>query len=268
MTGKSGKTEQVTKPYLTGSPTDERTLKGALGFFGGLILVGIVSFLACSAFGMDSSALRITLNLAVEVLILVLFYNNAVNRGADAVARGEILYQRQEKGRTFSASEKAMCFHPLKGYLTGLIGTVPILICAILLAVTAHRQVTGYGVLPGWISVYQDRSEVGDALVAYTIREGIRFTDVLRILIRIAVMPFISMAGSENPDALLLVERLSPIIVMLPALAFGTGYLQGRQQRTKIHTGIAESKKTRAKRERKARKARMAPKPKTPQQLN
>ncbi len=268
MTGKSGKPEQVTKPYLTGSPTDEGTVKGALGFFGGLILAGILSFLVCSTLSMDSGVLRIALNLAVEALILVLFYNNAVSRGADAVARGEILYQRQEKGRTFSASEKAMCFHPLKGYLTGAIATVPILVCAILLAVLARRQVTGYGALPGWISVYQDRSEVGDALVAYTIREGIQFTDVLRILIRIAVMPFISMAGGENQDALLLVERLSPIIVLLPALAYGTGYLQGRQQRTRIHTGIEESKKNRAKRERKARKARTAPKPKTPQQLN
>lgn len=268
MTGKSGKTEQVTKPYLTGSPTDERTVKGAFGFFGGLILTGVISFLICSTLSMDSGVLRIALNLAVEALVLVLFYNNAVGRGADAVARGEILYQRQEKGRTFSASEKAMCFHPLKGFLTGAIGTIPILLCAIVLAVTARRQVTGYGALPNWLSTYQDRSEVGDALVAYTIREGIQFTDVLRILIRVAVMPFVSMAGTENQNTLLLVERLSPVIVMLPALAYGTGYLQGRQQRTKIHTGIEESKKTRAKRERKARKARTAPKPKAPQQLN
>lgn len=267
-TKKKQPVQKVTKPFLTGSPTDERTVKGALGFFGLLVLAGVMSFLVCSALNMSSGFLRVLLNLGAEALILLLFYNNAVNRGSDAVARGEILYQRQEKGKTFSPSERSICFHPLKGYMTGILGTAPILICAIVLAITAQRQITGYGALPGWISSYQHRSEVGDALVAYTVRESMGLTDVLRIIIRVAVMPFVSMVGSENRSALLVVERLSPLIVLLPALAYGTGYLQGRQERTKIHTGIAASTKKRAKRERKAQKARAGRGPRTPEQLN
>ncbi|MBR2823199.1 MAG: hypothetical protein IKE24_05920 [Clostridia bacterium] len=269
MTTKNRKpVQEVVKPFLTGSPTDERTVKGALGFLGVLVLAGFMTFLVCSALNMNSSVLRVGLNLVVEALILLIFYNNAVGRGADAVARGEILYQKQEKGQPFAASEKAICFHPLKGYLTGFLGTIPLLVCAVFLAVTATRQMTGYGALPGWISAYQDRTEVGDALVAYTVREGIGVADVLRIIVRMSVMPFISMAGNEDREALLLVERLSPVIVLLPALAYGTGYLQGRKERTKIHTGIAQSRKNRAKKERKARKARAGRGPRTPQQLN
>lgn len=267
-TKKKQPVEQVTKPFLTGSPMDERTVKGALGFFGLLVLAGAMSFLVCSALNMSNGVLRIILNLGVEALILLFFYNNAISRGSDAVARGEILYQRQEKGKSFSPTERSICFHPLKGYLTGILGTVPILLCAIVLAVTAQRQMTGYGALPGWISAFQHRSEVGDALVAYTTREGMGLTDVLRIIIRVAVMPFISMAGSENRDALLWVERLSPLIVLLPALAYGTGYLQGKRERTKIHTGIAESSRTRARKEKRARKARAGRGPRTPEQLN
>ena len=67
---------------------------------------------------------------------------------------------------------------------------------------------------------------------------------------------------------LLLLERFSPLIVLLPACAYGTGYLQGRKERTKIHTGIAESNRQRVRREKKARKARMAKIPKGPEQLN
>ena len=68
-------------------------------------------------------------------------------------------------------------------------------------------------------------------------------------------------------DAMLLAERLSPLIVLLPAAAYGTGYLQGQKERTRIHTGIAENRKSRARKEKRARKARMN-RPKGPEQLN
>ncbi len=268
MTGRNKKpVKPVTKPFLTGSPTDERTVKSALGVFGLMAILMLMTFLVCSAFTMDNDILRIGLNLVVEALALVLFYNNAVSKGTEAVARGEILWGRQEKGLTFAASEKAICFHPAKGYLTALLGVLPILLCAILLAVTAQRQTTGYGALPSWMSTYQQRSEIGDALVAYSVREGIQFTDVLRIIVRIAVMPFIGIVGGENRDGLLMVERLSPLLVLLPVLAYGTGYLQGRTERTRIHTGISESRKSRARKEKRERKARVNQR-KEPEQLN
>ena len=269
MTNKSKKpAAPVKKPFLTGSPTDERIVKGVLRFFGVLVMVAVMSFLVCSMMGFQNSVLRILLNLAVELLVLMILYNNAIGKGAEAVARGEILYQRREKGQEISAGERALAFHPLKGYLTALLGSLPVLICAILLAVTAQRQTTGIGTLPGWMNSYQRRSEIGDALVAYTTTTGMKAEDVLRLIVRIAVMPFVSMVGADNRGGLLLVERLSPLIVLLPAAAYGTGYLQGRLERTKIHTGIAESNRRRIRKEKKARKARLAPKPKTPEQLN
>ncbi len=257
----------VVKPFLKGNPTDERTVKGALGFFGVLLIVVLMSFIVCSMITMNIPALRIILNLAVVVLVMFILYNHAIGKGADDVARGEILYQRQEKGQSFTEGEKSVCFHPLKGYLTALLGTLPLLICAILLAVMAQRQTTGAGTLPGWLTVYERRSEIGNALVAYTAESGLALEDVLRMIVRIAVMPFVSMVGGENRDGMLLLERLSPLVMLLPACAYGTGYLQGRVERTKIHTGIAESNRRRVRREKKARKARTA-RPRTPQQLN
>ena len=268
MATKSKKTvTPVEKPFLKGKPTDERTWKAATGFFGILLVAAIMTFLVCSAASMSNQILRIALNLAVELLVLFIFYNNAIGRSADAVARGEILWQRKEKGIPFTEKEQAICFHPAKGYVTGLLGTIPILICCILLAALAERQTTGYGTLPSWVSSLQGRNELGDALVAYTVREGISAVDVIRIIVRICIMPFVNMAGAENRDAMLLVERLSPILALLPAIAYGTGYLQGRKERTRIHTGIAENRKSRARKERKARKARVN-RPKGPEQLN
>ena len=60
-------------------------------------------------------------------------------------------------------------------------------------------------------------------------------------------------------DGMLLLERLSPIIVLLPAIAYGTGYLQGQKERTRIHTGIAENRKSRAARRASTRSANSAP---------
>jgi len=255
----------VVKPYLTGNPTDERTVPGALGFFGVFLMALVMTFLVSSVMTMDNNALRIALCAVVELLVLFIFYNSAVGKGTEAVARGEILYQRQEKGLTFSESERAICFHPAKGFVTALLGSIPILLCAILLAVMARRQTTAFGTLPGWMSVYQRRSEIGDALVAYTTSAGLGLEDILRMIVRIAIMPFVSMVGAENRDGMLLLERLSPVLLLLPALAYGMGYLRGRGERTRIHTGIAESNRKRVRKEKKARKMRAA---RGPEQLN
>ncbi len=258
----------VVKPFLKGEVTDERTMKSALGFFGILIVVAVMCFLVCSMLSMDNAALRIALNGVVEVLILLVFFNNASGRGAEDVARGEILYQRQGKGLTFSESERRLCFHPMKGFLIGVLGTLPLFIFALILALTASRQSTGIGGLPGWLSIYERRTEVGDALVAYTASAGMSFTDVLRMVVRITVMPFVSMVGAENRDMMLLVERLSPLLVLLPSIAYGSGYLQGKQMRTKVHTEIASNNRRRIRREKKARNARRNAAPKGPEQLN
>lgn len=268
MTNKSKQqTKPVTRPFLRGSLTDERTAGQAAGFFGVLLLMALLTFIICSAMGLQNAVLRIGLNVLVEAVLLMIMYSNAIGRGTDAVARGEILYQRQEKGHPFTEKERAVCFHPMKGYMTGLLGTLPLLLCAIGLAVLAERQSTGIGALPSWMNNYLRRSEIGDALTAYTVREGITLTEILRIIVRVAIMPFVSMVGAENRDGMLIIERLSPLLVLLPALAYGTGYLQGPAERTKVHTGIARSNRNRARKERRERKARAA-RPRGPEQLN
>jgi len=111
MTTKSKKpVKPVEKPFLKGNPTDERTVKTALGFFGVLVLTAFMTFMVCTAMSMDNRILRIVLNSMVELLVLFIFYNNAIGRGTEAVARGEILWQRQEKGHPFTEKERAICF--------------------------------------------------------------------------------------------------------------------------------------------------------------
>ena len=262
------KVQGKAKPYLTGKPTDENTLRSALKMFSFLLLCMVMTFLVCSMAGVGSTVLRIIINAAIEALILVIFYSKGADQGTEAVARGEILYQHAEKGQEISESERRIPFHKMKGYVNGLTGSVLFLIPALILAATAQRQLTGAGTLPSWMEGYMRRTEIGDALVQYTQVEGFSFADILRLIVRVSVMPFVSMAGAENKDLLLLIERLSPLLVLLPGIAFGTGYLQGPARRKLIHTEIAQNTRKRISREKRERKARAARVPKGPEQLN
>ena len=266
----SGAAENVIKkPFLTGYITDENTVKSSLQFFGTLIVVIFVAFIACVSATFSSLILRLLMNAAVIAATLMIFYNSGAGRGAEAVTRGEILYQKQEKGQQFSQSERKICFHPLKGYLTGLIGTIPFLICAVILALNSSLQMTESGTLPSWMQAYLRRSDIGNALVNYTNPEGMQAVDYFRALIRICILPFINIIGYSNKSGMLAAERLSPLIVLLPAISYGTGYLTGKKIRTRIHTVISENDKRRARKERRNRSRRTGTVRKhEPEQLN
>lgn len=261
-------TEGQAKPFLTGSAKDENTVRQALKFFGAMFLVAFMSFLVCSMTSFDLIVLRIGINLVIESLILFIFWNKGADLGTEGVARGEILYQHVQKGQAVSDGEKKIPFHRAKGFLIGILGSMLFLVCALILAFTARQQMTGAGGLPSWMESYMRRSEISGALASYSQADPIGLTDILRIIVRLLIMPFVSMAGAENRGALLLAERLSPILVLLPAAAYGAGYLQGPARRRRIHTEIATNAKKRRIREKREKRLKITAAPKGPQQLN
>lgn len=252
-----GKTtvQEVRKPFITGSITDENTVKSSLFFFGTLIVVFFIAFIACASASFSNLILRLAMNLAVTVLALVIFFSNGSKHGAEAVARGEILYQKKEKGRSFSDSEKRICYHAAKGFITGFAGTIPFLILAVVLAVNTSVQMTEAGTLPSWMQAYTNRSDIGNALVSYTQPEGMGAVDYIRALIRICIIPFVNIIGYSNKTGLCTLERLSPVILLLPAVSYGFGYMSGKNIRAKIHTAISENDKRRIRKEKKRKAA-------------
>ena len=266
---KKNKNEPViSKPYMAGAPTDEYTLRNALKFFGMILLCMFITFIVCSMTGFNSAILRVFVNLVIEALILTLLYAKGAKLGEENTARGEILYQHDGKGEDISASERRIPYHPLKGFMIGLMGSSLILIIAVILALTAERQMTSAGAMPSWTEAFMQRSEFRDAVSYYTESSSATITDFLRIIVRIMIMPFVSIAGSENKDLMLTFERISPLLVLLPAAAYGIGYMQGPNMRTRVHTEIAANKRKRIAREKREMKARKLHVPKGPQQLN
>ena len=190
------KIPEKAKPFLTGAPTDENTFRQAAKFSGTLILVAFMSFIICSMTSFNISVLRIGINLVIETLILYIFFSKGVNLGTDAVVRGEILYQHIHKDPEISENEKKIPFHKAKGFITGILGSVIFIVIALILALTAKKQMTGAGTLPSWMDAYMRRSEISGALISYTQGASVTVTDILRILVRLMIMPFISMCGA------------------------------------------------------------------------
>lgn len=254
-------------PYVTGKPVDGKTALSAIKFC--LATVGmLVAFLFLGAMMMwNNLLLRVLLNAVLLLFGYVIFWQSGLNAGTGAVNRGEILYQRQATGRENDAREIEESYHPMKGFIVGLLGSIPLFLCALGLALTAQRVMSTAGALPGWLATLERREEIGNALVAYHQSVSMSVTDILRLIIRMALMPLVNIIGGENKEGLLLLERVSPLLVLIPGLCYGVGYRGGVWVRTRVHADIEKGKRRIKRRQKRERQQRSRPN-KGPEQLN
>ena len=263
------KADKASKPldYVMGSPVDGGTARAALKF--ALATFGLmVGFLLLGAMMMwKNIALRVALNLGLLAFGYLLFWQMGLTAGTIAVNKGEIVRQRELTDRPVSESERREAYHPMKGFILSLLGSIPVFLIAAVLALTAQKVMTGAGTLPSWLETLERREEIGAALVSYHQKAAMTLTDVLRLLVRMSIMPLVNILGAENKDGLLLLERLSPLLVLLPAVFYGAGYQGGVGVRQRVHSDIEAGKrkiKRRQKRERQQRNRAG----KGPEQLN
>ncbi len=265
MMDKSKKIKRVVKPYLTGDIFDRATIGSALKFFVGILVMAVAFMIVCAMIVWEQPWLNITANLIIVSAIYLMFAQNGLNTGCDAVNQGEILYARQEKGRPIAAWEKSLCYHPLKGFLSAFIGSLPLLVCSVILAFIAQRQMSGLGVLPSWVGTLEGREEIGGALAIYHETSGLDLEAVMRLIVRMAVMPYVNMVGAADFDGMLVLERVSPLLCVLPMIFYGLGYMGGVYARSQVHTNVALGKKNLKRKQAKERRARQH---QGPQQLN
>lgn len=260
------KIEKVSKPYLKGDAFDRTTLPGALKLFVGTVVMAVVFLVVAVMMNLDQMWINICINVAILLATYLMFAQFGMNAGTDAVNQGEIMYSRQEKGRPVAEWERSMCYHPLKGLISGLIGIIPVLICSIILACITERQMTMIGTLPSWVGTFESRPEIGNALAVYHESGSMSLESVMRLIVRMTIMPFVNIFGAENKDAMLTLERVSPLLNLLPAIAYGLGYMNGVAVRTSVHTNIALGKKKAKRKQAKERRARRQAR--GPEQLN
>ena len=247
------------KPYLTGTPLDSSCIGGALRFFLYLLMMAIAFLFLGAVLSFDSFMLRLIINLAVVLLLLTVMFQSGAAAGSVAVNAGELAYQLND-------AEICACYHPLKGFLTALIGSLPLLIAATVLACTTQRQMTSIGALPTWVRSMMDNVDNGAALAVYAQDGGVAGMTILRIVIRTCILPAVNIVGATNSDAMLRLEQFSPLLCCLPMIAYGLGYPQGVRIRSQVQADIAAGKRKARKKANKERKQRTAQN--GPEQLN
>ncbi len=269
-TGKKKPVRTVTKPFLKGGVFDENSLKNIMKFFGMLVLFFVVALLVSLMSGFGTQVISVIFNVLVILLLLYICLTRGTVLGTEAVARGEILYQRKEKGEEMTENERKLSFHPAKGFVIGLLGTLPFLILTVVYAGVARKQMTNPGMLPSVATTIIHRSEIGDPLTpTYTESPASDAVDVLRPIVRACLMPVYRIADTENKNLMLTLDRLAPLMMLLPGIAYGIGYLLGRNERTRVHTRIEENRRIRKRRENRERKARQGNgESRSPEQLN
>lgn len=256
MDKKHKKIEKVSKPYLKGSMVDKTLPGGAVKFFFFTVLMLFAYVMIAVVMSWDNVIVNLLINGMLLFATWLIIWSSGMNSGADAVNQGEIMLQRQEKGRPVAAWEKAMCYHPLKGLIIALVGSLPLLLCSVGLACLAQRQMTPLGALPSWTAALENRQEIAGALAVYHQDGSITLEAVLRLIVRMSIMPWVNIVGAENKDGMLILERISPLLNLIPAIVSGVGYMMGTQARTAVHTNIALGKKKAKKKQAKERRAR------------
>lgn len=251
----------VQKPFHQGSLMDELFLKRSASVAGYVLASGLIYMLLGSLFTFDNVILRIALNLALLAFANGMLYVNGLNAGVADVTHGEIVYRRLAEGREAAPKAAARCFHPFKGLLCGLAGVAPFLILCLVLAFIAQQETFVLGALPGWLSPFERQPEIGEALSYYHRPLSMGLEDYLRIVIRILLMPYTNILTTDNSLAMLWLERLSPLISLIPALCYGAGYFGGPRARAQVHTDIAADNRKRKRKAEKIRKARASQEP-------
>ena len=267
MAAKQPKVEPVKKPYLKGSFCGKDAWKTVPKRFAGMLMICFVYAIASMIMNFDSLAGRIIVGVLIVGIALYYVFAKGMEQGTGDVGYGEMMYARQQEGKTIAKLDSERCYHPLKGFFEALLGALPYVLVALVFAVLTKPTVYSLGGLPSWTQEMMLQDEFGDALRYYQETHGMTALEILRIIVRIMCMPVMSVATYLGTDAALLAERLSPLFLLLPAAAYGIGYLQGPAQRERINTGIkigVSKKQRKQQREKKARKKASA---KTPERL-
>ncbi len=196
--------------------------------------------------------------MSLAIIGVAIYYQaiKGMEIGEKDAAFSEIMYERQQEGKDVSKQDLQRCFHPFRGAFATLLGAIPFMIICLVYAFVTKPWEYQLGVLPSWMDNLLMHNEMGDALAYYNVTRTLGAVDVLRIIVRCLIMPFVNIASVSGNNAILWVERFSALLMLIAPMGFGVGYARGHDLRTRINTGIQQGVAQKKRKERKARKRR------------
>lgn len=218
----------------------------ALTLLGYQVAFGFIGFMVIPAMLGATDLLRIPL---VGVLILAalafIFLDGSYKGERDSVM-SESLDKLAEKGTyTPSEAEEAKRYRRIKGILAALIAALPLFIVSLIVALTAQPYTYTLQGTPSWLAGYFQRPEIGNAVSYLQIdAASAGLTDILRVISRFFLFPYVGLFGSMSDEMTLLFDRISPLLALVLPAASAIGYQFGPRRRAKNAKAIDQAKRT------------------------
>lgn len=253
---KDKRVELVHKQYSVGSWHGKDAMKLVWKRFISIICITLVYLVSTLMLYFNVAWLEACICFIIIGLVFFQQYNSGAVLGERDVALGEIVYEKKANGEEVTKADADHCFHWFKGFFSSLLACLPFVIVCIVFAFIAKKTEYVLGVLPSWTENLRANNALGDALQYYTVTQSASLETILRVAVRIMVMPFLNIANGFGGDPALFIERISPVLVLLAPMCYGIGYTRGVQLRAKVNTSIKlgdDKKRRKARREKKKR---------------
>lgn len=219
--GKARKRKPLRRARYWGSDVLPTSLKMLL------ILVGIVvlGLMFSSLQAIGTLWLRLLISLALALGMLMLCFGEGLSKGLSDASASRSCEHLLAKEQTLSRKEEASGYHPLKALCAMAVVFVIPLAMACYLASTATDYTYALQDLPRWVTEsYGTRSDIMSPLGAYMVQAGMTAADWCRMAVRLMVLMMINLFPDPQTMSAL-VDRLSPLMLLLYPLAFMAGYL-------------------------------------------
>lgn len=193
--------------------------------------------------GVPNSMLRMGMAALLGFAVLAFYFMEGMSRGTSDAMNSRQMAKLEKMDHVVDAREDASCYHPLKAVMGSMIVFGIPLVLAIVLAVNAKPYTYELQDLPSWISgSYGMREDVMAPLGAYTQALTTSVMDWIRIVVRLFMLVFINFFG-EIQTSIELIDRLSPLFILLYPIAYVAGYLCGPAQQAKLEMMNKKAKK-------------------------
>lgn len=199
-----------------------------------LILMIVMGFIFTGIQAIEAYMIRLVLAGVIGAVILLLMYSEGLNCGVADIAVSRTCAQAIKDGRKLDEKEEAGGYHPLKALATAALVFIVPLVLSVIVALNAKEYTYMLQSLPAWLTgSYGSRADVMAPLAAYHDPQGMAALDWMRMIVRLFELPLVNLF--EDPQKMTaMVDRLSPLMIVIMPIAYMIGYLASPSRAEKI----------------------------------
>ena len=194
---------------------------------GTIVLVAVLGLLLQTFATIGNLFVRAVIACAVIVACFWMQLVSGGEQGERDVTFGSMLQKRMADGYVPTAEERAKCYAPLRALLGALLGALPFVLCALVVAAVAQPYTYALQDMPSWMSAYAYRADVYAPLNYYSELGGATLPDYLRIVVRACNMIYLLPFGNSVMYYAFQIDRLGPVLLLILPLGYALGYLRG-----------------------------------------